>query len=362
MQRSIVMIGTGLDTRGGVSAVVRVYAEQGLLQRHGVRYIATHCDGSKWRKLRQAVGAWLAYIGLLLRGGVALVHVHSASGPSFWRKSAFVWPSFLLGVPVVLHMHGGGFMRFWQRARWPGRQALIRAVFERSAVVVALSDQWREALQQLFPAARVRTLVNPVPVPADAAPLQGGAPTVLFMGLLAREKGVFELVEAWARVQRECPGARLLLGGAGEHEAALRAAARAQGVADSVHLLGWVSGDEKQRRLREAWVLALPSHAEALPMAVLEAMALGVPVVASRVGGIPLAVREGEDGLLVEPHDVPALAEALLRLLQDAELRRRMGASAREHVQQRFSAAVTLPQLSSLWEEVVGVPAGEGVR
>jgi glycosyltransferase involved in cell wall biosynthesis len=361
MERGIVMIGTGLDTRGGVSAVVRVYAEQGLLERHGVRYIATHCDGSKWRKLRQAVGAWLRYMGLLLRGGVALVHVHSASGPSFWRKSAFVLPSLLFGVPVVLHMHGGGFMHFWQRAHWPGRQALIRAVFERSAVVLALSDQWRAALQRLFPAARVRTLVNPVPLPADAAPLDGAVPTVLYMGLLAREKGVFELVEAWAQVQRACPSARLLLGGVGQ-DAALREAAQLLGVGESVELLGWVSGEEKQRRLGEAWVLALPSHAEALPMAVLEAMAQGVPVVASRVGGIPLAVREGQDGLLMEPHDVPALADALLRLLQDDELRRRMGASAREHVQQRFSAVVTLPQLSLLWEEVVGVPASENAR
>lgn len=359
MQRQIVMIGTSMATRGGVASVVRVYEQQGLLQRHGVRYVATHCDGGKADKLRAAIAAWFTVMGLLLRGRIALLHVHSASGPSFWRKCGFMLPAFLFGVPVVLHMHGGGFVQFHQRASLPGQRAFIRWVFERCAVVVALSDQWRETLSGLFPCARVRTIVNPVAVPPAAASLTDPPPTVLFLGALLREKGVMELAEAWAQVVQVVPGARLVVGGVGAQEAAFRQALQARGVADAVELPGWVQGEDKRRLLERAWLLALPSHAEALPMAVLEAMAAGVPVVASAVGGIPLAVRDGEDGLLVAPKDVPALADALTRLLQDDALRVAMGQRAREHVQQRFSAAVTLPQVAQLWDELLAVPAPE---
>jgi glycosyltransferase involved in cell wall biosynthesis len=349
------MIGTGMDTRGGVAAVVRVYAEQGLLQRHAVTYIATHGDGNRWFKLQRAFTAWCRYLALLFTGQVALLHVHASSGPSFWRKCLFMVPSFALRVPVVMHMHGGGFLLFYERSHWPGRRAFIAWVFDRCRAVVALSDQWNDTLSGLFPRAHVRTIVNPITLPAREASLVQNPPTVLFLGVLVRAKGVYELLEAWEGVVARMPQARLLLGGTGD-DAAVRRIVEDRGMQSSVQLLGWIDAEARQRWLDASWTLVLPSHAEAMPMSVLEAMAAGVPVVASRVGGIPLAVRDGVDGMLVEPRDVPALRDALLRLLGDRDARLAMGASAREHVRERFAASVILPQIESLWAELLRTP------
>lgn len=352
--RQVVMIGTGLDTRGGIAAVVRVYADQGLLARERVRYLATHGDGSKWRKLGLALKAWFTYVALLLTGRVALLHVHSASGPSFWRKCCFMLPSFALGVPVVLHWHGGGFEHFFRRCS-VRQQRFIAWVFRRCDRVIALSVQWQDTLLRLMPGLRIVTITNPVQMPAQAAPLQAEPPTALFLGLVHEAKGVFELLRAWRAVNEHLPGARLRIGGTGTAADLQRLQQEAQslGIEAQVDWLGWIDAQTKQRELHGASLLVLPSHNEGVPMAVLEAMAQGVPVIATRVGGIPLAVRDGHDGLLVEPRDDRALAAALLRVLTDETLRRTMGQAARRHAAEEFAADAIVPQLPALWAELL---------
>ncbi len=345
--RHIVMIGTGFDTRGGIAAVVRVYAEQGLFERERVRYIATHCDGSKWRKLGLALMAWFTYMGYLLTWRVALLHVHSSSGPSFWRKCAFMVPSFALGVPVVLHWHGGRFVPFF-RGRSQPVQRLIAWVFRRCDRVIVLSMQWNTTLRECISGFKHVIITNPVLIPPFAAPLDGDPPAALFLGLVHEAKGVFELLQAWPAVLARLPQARLRIAGAGDL-AAGQAQARALGIERNVDFLGWIDLETRSAELARAWLMTLPSHYEGVPMAVLEAMAAGVPVVATRVGGIPLAVRDDADGLLVEAHDVQALSEALAGLLQDSQRRRAMGVSARQRARDEFGAEAIVQQVSALW-------------
>ena len=350
MNSRIVMIGTAPEARGGVAALVRVYQAHGLLARAQVEYVPSHRDGGKLLKLGVAIRAWLAVMARLLARRVALLHVHLASDASFWRKSLFIVPAHFMGVQYVLHMHGGDFPRFYARARWPGRQPFIRWIYHRARHVIALSTEWRAAILAMAPAARVSVIPNPVEIPAAQASLASTPPTVLFMGVLEERKGVHDLLRAWSAVREAFPEARLVLAGSGARES-VEALARELGIAASVDMPGWVSPAECARLLQGASVFALPSHFEALPMAVLEAMAAGVPVVATRVGGIPMAVRDGESGLLLEPRDVAALSAALERLLGDPGMRRAMGSAARARAVENFSADVLIPRLESLWRE-----------
>lgn len=337
--------------RGGMRSVVEAYRRDGLFDRHDVRLIETHDEGSLGRRLRMAASALASFMALLLRRQVDLVHVHMAMRGSFWRKSVFATLARWFGVPVVAHLHGSemevfynGLGPFWQRQ-------VVRQL-EACARVLVLSDSWHAFVTRIAPRARVQVLPNYVKVPAEPAQGQGGAQvTVLFLGLVGRRKGVFDLLPAMARAVVDAPQLRLLLGGNGE-------VAQAQQQADELNLgkqvqfLGWVAGEQKEQLLRQADVYILPSHNEGLPMSVLEAMSYGLPVVTTRVGGIPELVTDGEDGLLVDAGDVAAIAAALVRLAQQPAERARLGAAARARVLAAYSDATVLPQLERVYAEV----------
>jgi glycosyltransferase involved in cell wall biosynthesis len=347
MTRKVVMIGTSSTTQGGVGAVISVYVTAGLFDSGDPLYLATHRDGSFVQKLGIAAAAWTRYLGMLLGGQVRLLHVHSASGPSFWRKFFFMLPTFMARCPVVLHWHGGGLVEFYARSpRW--QQQMIAWAFVRCRRVVALSEQWQLTLLAMFPRARVVMIGNPVMLPALRQRSADAQPCLLFLGRVIADKGIEDLLQALPAVLARVPACRLVVAGAGEL-GRYHALAEQLGVGPAVHFPGWVEGAAKTALFADATVFVLPSHVEAMPMAVLEAMAHALPVVATRVGGVPQAVRAGIDGLLIEVGRREELATALIRLLCDAQLRNAMGSSGRTRIFEEFSADRVLPRVRSLW-------------
>jgi len=151
-----------------------------------------------------------------------------------------------------------------------------------------------------------------------------------------------------------CPGLAVAIAGRGEEETRLRALARELGVAERVHLLGL--RDDVPELLAAADLFVHPSRSEGLPLAVLEAMAAGLPVVASRVGGIPEAVEDGVTGLLVPPEDPDALAAALGTLASDPPRRAALARAGRTRAEAEFSLAAMGGAYLALYDEVRARP------
>ncbi|MET0062176.1 MAG: glycosyltransferase family 4 protein [Candidatus Thiodiazotropha endolucinida] len=351
-QHCILMIGTALNTQGGVSSVVNVLREGGLFERNGIEYIATHRDGGPVVKFAAAVTGWLCCMGRLLGNRPDLLHVHMSSRASFWRKLLFFLPAFTLRVPVIVHLHGGGFKEFYLKESPAPVRRLIRFVFERATRVIVLAEGWKEWVMSVFPNARVVSLYNPVMLPKCVNFEARESTTLLFLGRVCAQKGAFDLIEGVARLKEFFPAIRLLMGGDGELAEARRRAVDL-GLYEQVELLGWVRGEQKQTLLETAAIYVLPSYHESLPMSVLEAMANGLPVISTLVGGIPEAVSDGIEGYLVEPGDVDMLKERLAGLLRDEDLRRRMGKAGRLKVEHSFSTEVVVPQFEALYAELL---------
>lgn len=355
---SVLMVGTDPAGRGGIRAVVRGYMDGGLLDRIECRYVTTHRYGPPWMKIAAALGGWARVAVLLRTMPSPLVHVQLASRASFWRKSMVCLLARLAHRPYLLHVHGGEFLQFYERESGALAQSVIRAVLARAALLIALSEEWRARLLRICPTARVEVLTNAV-----ALPILDGArspamsdPTVLFLGELSRGKGVFDLVHAFAGVCGRVPRVKLILGGVGAVAEVQRLAAQL-GIGSRVGCAGWLDTERKRAGLAAATLFALPSYAEGMPMALLEAMSWGLPVIATPVGGIPQLVSSGVNGLLVAPGDTTALTIAMTRLLSDVALRERLGRAARETVAARFSLDATLEQLCGIYRRF-----GIGVR
>jgi glycosyltransferase involved in cell wall biosynthesis len=255
----------------------------------------------------------------------------------------------LFRVPVLFHLHGGGFRKFYEEESGTVQQILIRFVLKRASTVIVLVDAWRDLARQLAPQADIVTLPNPVLVPATIHRNAQKPPAVLFLGLITERKGVFDLVRAMPAVLSSHPDCRFVIAGNGKLDA-LRAEAEKLGVLPSLETPGWITGAEKTALLERASLFVLPSYFEAMPMSLLEAMAHGLPCIASRVGGIPDVMADKVEGLLLPPGKPDAWAEAVKDMLSDSLLAQAMGRAARDRVVGQFSAEAGLARLGILYD------------
>jgi glycosyltransferase involved in cell wall biosynthesis len=191
-----------------------------------------------------------------------------------------------------------------------------------------------------------RALERPYIQSADWA--GGQPPLILFVGRLIAAKGVFDLVDAVSRVQREGTPCRVAFAGDGEERASLAEFIRSKGVQDTTVLLGHLDGPELARAYRDADVFALPSYGEGFPTVLAEALDAGLPIVTTGIRGAVDHLVEERNALFVPPGRVDVLADALQRVLVDGDLRREMSAANREKVKDFAPSVVAAEYLDLL--------------
>ncbi|MCI4339296.1 MAG: glycosyltransferase family 4 protein [Thermoplasmata archaeon] len=274
------------------------------------------------------------------------------------------------GTPFVLtaHFHPiwsiyGGWLRHRIRGFYDRRLA-GPVVAAASRVIVQTHEEERLLRTlglRLPPVEILPPGYSPLPSPPDGAPsfrdrMGIPGPYVLFVGRLASNKGLVDLLPAFGALARDDPDAHLVLVGEdGGMRATLEARVRGLGLESKVHFLGHLPDDALvAAAYRDATFSVLPSEYEAFGLVLLESLAQGTPVVASRVGGIPEFIEDERTGLLVPPGDLPALTEALRRLWGDPALARRLGRHGRTEVVPRYTWDRVVDRLEVVYREVLG--------
>ena len=262
-----------------------------------------------------------------------LVHLHVGG-----RELALV-AKLASRSPIVVHVHGA--------VAEDGSS--VRPPLRLAGRVIAASEATARAVA---PDARVihTGVENTEPGPGA----RSRPPIVGALGRIEPIKGLPYLIDAFAEVVNTVPDAELEIAGSGTEEGSLRRLAEARGLTAKVRFLGWQP--EPGELLRRWRVLALPSLGEGSPLAAVEAMAAGTPVVASEVGGLPEIVSDGETGFLVPPARPEPLAARLREVLADDELAGRLGAAGRERAVERFSAERMASQVAAVYDSLLEEP------
>jgi len=259
----------------------------------------------------------------------------------------------ILGRRHVITMHGNQTMTAVLR-----RRLALRWAFRVSDATVAVSEDTRRHLIETIslPPQRVITIPNGVPAPiGDPAPptkefgLSKGEVVLLAAGSLVTRKGHLVLLKALSQLRDQGCSVpwRLIIAGEGIERSNLEAFIAEKGMEGQVHLPGHRS--DLSNLMAASHITVMPSLWEGLPLAMLEGMHAGTAIVASRISGIPEAIRDGEDGILTTAGDVDELAAALKRLLEDPALLSRLGAAARERAQSRFSLERMMDEYEQLY-------------
>jgi len=363
-------VGPGLSVQGGISRVIALISAH--LPRHiCFRLISTFTrftgdkgatPSERGSRLGQGCVFLLAFTQVLVLalGRRTVFHVHFAGRGSLLRKGVICILLRSLRCQYAVHSHAADTDLFQPWLPQPCRRTILWGLGGAGRVIV-LTQFWHDYYSSLLalPASRLLLLPNPADLPRavpDRSRREGLR--VLFLGRIGTRKGAFDLVRALAALPEEVRSrCHLTMAGDGEILEAQTLAAQL-GCLDLMTLPGWTGPATVERLLVESDVLVLPSYAEGMAMALIEAMSWGLPVVTTGVGGAGEFLVQGRNCMLVTPGDVQGISNAISALARTPALRQSLGNAARETMSQ-FSIDNYVLKLSGVYEELTGkLPEG----
>jgi len=345
---TICMIGPHFKTPGGISTVLNIYKDS-FEDRFNLVFIPTYSGYGRIKDLSFFLYSLVAlFVGCIISRNV-VYHIHMASDGSFLRKYLLSRICSYYRKKFVVHIHGGEFNRFIEKSSEYRKRCILRMLNEADKVIV-LSEGWKLYFSKYMHLDKLLCIYNPAAVlKSHDRTTKDNQVQVCFVGRLGKGKGIFDLVDAVKRIEEI--GFIVHLYGDGQVEQ-VKSYIEKLKLEKKFMIHGWVNHEHMGQVYRNSDIVVLPSYAEGLPMSVLEGMAKGLPVIATPVGGIPEAVYEGENGFLVEPGNIDALADCLQRLVNDSELRARMGVRSLEIVAEKFSVEAVGCKLKALYDEL----------
>jgi glycosyltransferase involved in cell wall biosynthesis len=294
---------------------------------------------------------------LVRRMRPALVHAHSSKAGAVARLARVAFPR----TPLVYTPHGYAFAGYFESESERTRYRIVeRALAPLTSLVLCVCEAERRLAATVGSERRTCVVHNGIAVPHPGVPhqslaeLRARGPVIGLVTLLRPGKGIETLVDALPEVLAAHPDASVAIAGRGPDRDQLEARARARRVAHAVHLIGETVGP--MPLLAGADVFVSASWAESFPYNVLEAMAVGLPVVGTDVGGTAEAVAHGETGIVIPPRDPQALAGAIRALLDDPPRRRALGRAGRRRVEERFTLDRMLEGTIEAYRGVCGLP------
>ncbi|WP_173051255.1 glycosyltransferase family 4 protein [Nitrospira sp. KM1] len=355
----VMVVGPDARSQGGIAAVIANYRRTSFWRECNCEHFSTCADWA-WKWARMLYSAWrgCVFVPTVVFKRPAVVSIHTADRSSFYRKLFYIVVVRLFSIPVVVHVHPASFVEFFVKGNRLTRFA-ITTVADISNRIVFLSDIAASQFRELFPHTRMAVIPNPVDV--DRYGVEPRAPMkdhyrILFMGWIVREKGVYDIVDAMPDVLARFPQAEFLFAGNKETEQ-LKNMIDERQLSRHAKVLGWVEGREKYELLMSSRLLLLPSYSEGIPNVILEAMASGLPVVTTPVGGIPSVFVEGETGYFVSPGNPRELSARIVQMLSDDEDCEKISRSSRQRVKALYDLEVIGRQLEHLYREFQPQPS-----
>jgi len=355
----VLLVGRGAPETGGIAAFLAGLDDTDNAGFETQLLNLTHAgdmgDGGRvsWRNVMRTVTDIMAVLGAARTADI--VHIHSALAPTatLIRAGLLAAAGRARRRPVVVHAHGGRLVAFAENTR---NRRLVRTCLRPATHLIAVSRGVADVLENEFDKSRVTFVPNGVDTERFQPGAEPGAsrvPRILYVGHLTERKGVLDLIRASQLIRDSGMEHELMLVGGrsdegdDEYRRVLREIENSQG---AVQLVGSVEYDAMPAIYQDADIFCLASWWEAMPLSILEAMASGIPVVATDVGDVSMQVDHGRTGLIVDPKSPDELAEALATVLGDPALRRQMSEAGRRRAVDDFSIDSTHLCIASIYE------------
>jgi glycosyltransferase involved in cell wall biosynthesis len=377
-KKGILLVGPVPPPYGGIALYVKRILESSLtnsfplyLHNTAISPEVRAYDASTERGFRQAFRQksvyrifghvfldFLRFIKKLVHENIAAVHIHTCSFWGYYRSVVYLLIAKILGVKVILHLHNAIDTFYFEESGFLTR-GVIKASLKLADVNVALSPKLAEIVRDIAGHEQnVDYIETGIPLDQFDGQMAMNSSTknktvhVLTIGKLSKNKGTFDILRAIPRIVEDYRNICIHFIGHGDRDR-IRQYVDAPEILDYCDFTGPIDDEEKKHWLRNSDIFVLPSYAEGHPAVILEAMAVGLPVIATRVGAIPEVIVEGENGFTIEVGDVDALADRVIRLAGDRALREKMGKNNIRKVHEKYSIDTVFDKIGKIYSRIM---------
>lgn len=346
----VLMCGSDRKEKGGMNSVIDQLLENEWVNDITLDYLATHISGNLLKKLLYFIRAYLKLIELLIKNRFDVVHIHMSYKGSFFRKYQIAKLCKRYNKRVIIHLHGSEFKDFFEQGNSILKRKIIR-LFSSVDYTVVLGDSWREFIVDIAPKANVCIINNAVSIPEYKVREFNTTVTFLFLGALIKRKGIKDLLEASKRLLDDgIDKFKILIAGSGIEEENLKKYCEESNIVTKIEFLGWIDKKEKKELFEKSDVMILPSYNEGLPVAILEGIAYGLPIISTSVGSIKEAVIQDINGFVYDPGDVSSLRRNMEIMIEDREKRMEFSNNSRKIAEQKFSEKLFFDKIEKIYK------------
>ncbi len=354
--KRILLVGPRLSLTSGVSHHIKTLLASPLAQNFQLKYfrVGSQPGASQWRVLLTFFMTPWRFLWRLGSYWPDVVHFNPSFDPkSVLRELSMLVICKVLGRRTVVQFHGGNVNLLLQNGRLPG---YLRVLLRWTDQIVVLTQLQKQSLLAFCKDDKIAVIPNMVDTSRyfNTRRLNSVSPyQVLYMSKIEQRKGIFDLIQAIPAVTSKFPNIQFLVAGEGPDKSKLQCLGCEDGNWDYIKLLGYIGEAQKPTFLAKGDLFVFPSHyVEGMPYALLEAMAAGLPIVASATGGIPAMVKDRVNGILIPVNQPAVLAEAIIELLSNKKMRQQFGRRNRQLAEAQYEMSVVCQKFGHLYERL----------
>ena len=338
-------------SKGGMATVIsEIVGDKDLCRKYNIDIYDSYIDGGLITRTIYSIYAFIIFC--LTKKNYDVYHIHMASRGSTFRKGFYVRVAKKWKKKVIIHIHGAQYMEFYAEQSTCKKKKVLN-ILQSADMLIALSDSWKKKFEKEFRLTNCVSLPNGINTDEfvdTICSMEENRNAFLFMGRLGERKGAYDLINAVQIAAKQNPYIKLFMAGDGEIDK-IKEKISQKGLNNFIEVVGWVDLNGKKELLKKVSTVVLPSYNEGLPMSVLEGMASGKAIISTTVGAIPEVVKD-DNGILIQPGDVHALAKTLVKCSSDVEMISHMSIANIEKISQKFSMKKMHDDLSQYYERV----------
>lgn len=315
---NVLMVGNSKSVKGGITTVITQFLNHKWNKNIKMKFIPTYIEKNNICKILFFLIASIRIIMYFIfqnKKDKNIVHIHMSYKGSFTRALFISRISKIFKNKVIVHLHGSEFEK-WYNLCENSKKKKIRGFLKECDSFIVLGEEWKKKIKKIEPDTNIKIVKNSINIPKEVS--KYNLPfSFLFVGVLIKRKGVNDLIDAVNQMYKnnEIKNVKFVIVGSGEEEKKLIEIIEKNGLNDFFEFKGWVENSQISTIFKKSNAFILPSYNEGLPMAILEAISYGLPIISTEVGDISSAVMHEKNGFLYKPGDIDSLKKYIKTML-----------------------------------------------